>query len=547
MEQIRVLVDNLVNELYGISEKSVISRTDEKFGDYSSNIALQIAGKLGQNPRDVATKISENFKNDMITKIEVAGPGFINITLSDAALFNLLSVKVDKIYADKTVVIETNNPNPFKAMHIGHAFNAIVADTIANLIQAGGANTYRVSYHGDIGLHVGKSMYSLLRYIGGDPGKLDSIAESDRNDFMSRMYAEGSAAYKDDNAAREEIELLTKQSFTRQDPVFAAVYDKCKGWSFDQIDNDVKRLGNVPIERRFLESDADMRGVKIVKDNTPKVFKESEGAYIFEGSKYGSFDNVFVSKRGTGLYGARDLGLMQLKNEYYHPDKSYIVTAEEQRDYFKGVIAAAELCDPGSRDVTVNIPTGTVKLSTGKMSSRDGAVVNISWLFDQVAEAIVARGGKPTDDSIAAVLRYQFLQVKIGSDVVFDIEEAVSVSGNSGPYLQYAHARARSILRKADSVVGELDASLGLQSGERSLLRKITEYKDVHYKAIEELASHSICNYLYELSQVFNRFYENNRVIGDERQSIRLNLVREYADTIKSGLEVLGIHAPDQM
>lgn len=547
MEQIRDLVDKLVVDFFGINEKCVLSRTDEQFGDFSTNIALQIAGRVGRSPRDIASKIATGLEGDIISSVEVAGPGFINITLSDKALIELLDMQASKPYKGQSVVIETNNPNPFKAMHIGHAFNAILGDTVANLIQAGGANTYRVSYHGDIGLHVGKSMYSLLKYVEGNPSKLDEVAIADRNSFMSKMYAEGASAYKDDPAAKEQIEELTRQSFTREDPVYAAIYDKCKDWSFEQIDQDVARLGNVPIERRFLESDADLRGVKIVKDNTPKVFKESDGAYIFEGSKYGSFDNVFVSKRGTGLYGARDLGLMQLKNEYYHPNRSYIVTAEEQRDYFKGVIAAAELCDPESKGVTVNIPTGMVKLPTGKMSSRNGDVVNISWLFEQVAEAIVKRGGNSDDQSIAAVLRYQFLQVRIGGDVIFDIEEAVSVSGNSGPYLQYAHARARSILRKAEHVDLEDSLDASLQSDERSLLRKITEYGDIKNKAIEELMPHSVCNYLYELSQSFNRFYEKNRVVGDERQLIRLSLVQRYADTIKSGLEILGIHAPEQM
>lgn len=546
MQQIRDLIQNVVLDKFGIKAEVVLSRPEEQFGDYATNIALQISKELGKSPRDTAIEITENLKSEIIKKIDVAGPGFINITLTDEALVSSLDQSFVKKYKDQTIVIETNNPNPFKAMHIGHAFNAILADTIANLIEEGGANTYRVSYHGDVGLHVGKSMYSLLKYTNRDPSKLDSIKVEDRNEFISRMYAEGSQAYKDDDKAREEIEELARQSFTREDPIYAEIYDKCKDWSFEQIDIDVARLGNVPIERRFLESEADQRGVKIVKDNTPKVFKESEGAYIFEGSKYGSFDNVFVSKRGTGLYGARDLGLMQLKKEYYHPKNSYIVTAEEQRDYFKGVIAAAELCFPDQTGVTVNIPTGTVKLTSGKMSSRNGDVINIGWLFEQIADAIVKRGGKSDDLSISAVLRYQFLQVRIGGDVVFDINEATSISGNSGPYLQYAHARARSILNKAD--FNESKNNLNdLQADERSLLRKLTEFNEVVSKSIDELLPHYICNYLYELSQTFNKFYEKNRVIGDDRQEVRLSLVNFYANTIKSGLNILGIHAPDKM
>lgn len=543
MEQIQGLIADKVKELFDQEVTVALTRPDEQFGDFATNVAMQLAKPLGRNPREVAEEICGQLQSEQIAKAEVAGPGFINITVTDDMLYTLAEAQPNKTASD-TVVIETNNPNPFKAMHIGHAFNAILGDTVANLIEAGGAKTYRVSYHGDVGLHVGKSMYSLLKYVDGDPSKLAEIPEAERNSFMSRMYAEGSKAYKDDETAKEEIGRLTKASFTREDSVYAAVYDTVFDWSFEQIDQNVARLGNVPTVERFLESDAEVRGVKIVKDNVPKVFKESDGALVFEGSKYGAFDNAFVSNRGTGLYAARDLGLMQLKNEQYHPDKSYIVTAEEQRDYFKGVIAAAEQCMPELKDVTANISTGTVKLTTGKMSSRDGGVVEIDWLFDQVAEAIKARGGEVSDEMIAGVLRYQFLSVRIGSDVVFDIENAVSVTGNSGPYLQYAHARAKSILSKAEDSTHD---SGELEAGERSLLRKIGQYSEVVEQATAELLPHLICTYLHELAQAFNSFYEKNRVIGDSRQSVRLGLVSSYANTLKSGLEVLGIKAPDRM
>lgn len=427
MEQIQELVALKLKELFGAEVTVVLTRPDAQFGDFATNVALQLSKQLGRNPREIAEQLAAALQHENIVECSVAGPGFINIRLSDQSLLALTLEVPAKPYAETTAVIETNNPNPFKAMHIGHAFNAILADSIANLLEEGGAHTYRVSYHGDVGLHVGKSMYSLLKFVDGNPTKLQEIPEIEQNSFMSRMYAEGSRAYKEDESAKLEIEELTKQSFTREDPIYAAVYDTVFAWSFEQIDRDVARLGNVPIVERFLESDAEVRGVKIVKDNTPKVFKESNGALVFEGSKHGSFDNAFVSNRGTGLYAARDLGLMQLKNEQYHPQKSYIVTAEEQRDYFKGVIAAAELCLPDLRDVTVNISTGMVKLPDGKMSSRNGDVVEIGWLFEQVAEAIKARGGVPDDVSIAAVLRYQFLSVRIGGDVIFDVSEAVSV------------------------------------------------------------------------------------------------------------------------
>ena len=544
MEQLSLAVATIIAAEYDVEATPVFSRPEAQFGDYSTNIAMQLAKQVGKNPRVIAEKLAEKLsETGEYEVIEVAGPGFLNITLKPEALLVLTRKEPQPMRAGQSVVIETNNPNPFKAMHIGHAFNSIVADSLANLLAIDGAAVTRVSYHGDVGLHVGKSMYSLLRYADGDAEKIRTIPETERNSFMSKMYAEGSAAYKNDDAAKAEIDILAQQSFTLNDPLYKEIYELCKNWSFEQIDALVARLGNLPTKARFLESLADPKGVETVKANTPAVFKESNGAYVFEGSKYGSFDNVFVGSNGRGLYAARDLGLMQLKQQLFNPDKSYIVTAEEQKDYFKGVIAAAELALPELRGVTANIPHGTVKLSTGKMSSRNGDVLEVSWLFDQFAEAIRAREGEPKDEIIAGALRYQFLKVKIGGDVVFDVNEAVSLTGNTGSYLQYAHARARRILEKLDTV----SIPSEVRAEDRALVRKLGEYHEIITLAKKSLEPHHICNYLFELAQEFNRYYEKNQVVGNEHEVHRAGLVALYADTLRAGLMILGIVAPEKM
>lgn len=537
----------IVQNLFDVNEPVTVTRPDAQFGDYTTNIALQLSKKVGKSPRDIAEQIAEKLREiGDYQEVGVAGPGFINIRLSDAALLGELAATPEKTRVDEKVVIETNNPNPFKAMHIGHALNAIVADTIANLLELDSDELHRVSYHGDVGSHVGKSMWALLKYIDGDIAKLHAVPANERNGFMSRMYAEGAAAYKADEQAKQAIIHLAQQSFTLEDPLYREVYETCKAWSFEELDTIVARLGNKPVEKRYLESHTDTLGVETVRQHVGDVFIENDGALVFPGSEYGSFDNAFVSSTGRGLYGARDLGLMQLKNNDFHADKSYIITAEEQRDYFKGVIKAAELCLPELKDVTTNIPTGMVVLPNGKMSSRTGEVVEIAWLFDRIAEAIAERGGQPTDDIVAGALRYQFLKVRIGSDVVFDINEAVSLHGNSGSYLQYAHARAKSILEKATAQPAEL-MTIELDSAERSLTRKLTEYTEVVQAAQRDLLPHGICTYLYELCQEFNRFYEKSRVIGSDQEAKRVALVAQYADTLQRGLTILGIHAPDKM
>ncbi len=552
MDDLKTAIADVVKVAFDVPVEPELTRPDEKFGDYASNVALQLAKQLDKKPRDVANQLADALRqkmSDQMSEITVAEPGFINLRLRDKALWGSVSTELaTQPYADKTVVIETNNPNAFKDMHIGHAYNSIIADTIANLLEAGGCNLHRVSYHGDVGLHVGKSMWATFRFIGGEPRKLEEIAESERPAFMSRMYQEGTKAYDEDEEAKQAIGEYTKESFTLTDPVFKEVYETCKGWSFAYFDQVLTRLGSKPIERRYFEREADEIGRKTVEDHIGKVFERSDGAVIFPGEKYGLHTRVFISSQGNTLYEARDLGLIQLKAHEFKPDVSYIVTAVEQKEYFKVVFKAAELALPDLAGVTHNIPTGTVKLSSGKMSSRKGTFINIGWLIDEISKALLAKGGEgaATQDAIIGALRYTLLKVRTGGDVIFDISEAISLEGNSGPYLQYAHARARSILKKhkAENPKSEEET---LEPEERSLLRKVSEYPEIVEDSVKGLLPSHITTYLYELAQVFNRFYEHNRVIDDPRQDIRLQLVKSYADTLKNGLELLNIPAPERM
>ncbi|HEX6462424.1 MAG TPA: arginine--tRNA ligase [Candidatus Saccharimonadales bacterium] len=548
-DRLEKLVHDVVRHLFTVQVIVDISRPDPQFGDAATNVAMQLARELKKPPREIAEAIAAEIEKDAdIAKVEVAGPGFINVRFTDVALARFLyhSELASLERAGETVVIETNNPNPFKDLHIGHAYNCIIADTIANLLEASGAETHRVSYHGDVGLHVGRSMWAILKFVDGDAAKLDAIELKDRAAFMSKMYVEGAKADKEDEKAHAAIEALVQQSFQPDDPLFKHVYETCKLWSFNYLDTIIERLGSRLAEKRYLESEADTLGVKTVKNNIDDIFTESKGAIIFKGEDYGLHTRVFIASRGTGLYEARDLGLMQLKQRDYNPDKSYIITAEEQKDYFNVVIKAAELAMPALKGITENISTGTVKLSTGKMSSRTGEVLNIEWLFAQLEAAIKARGAEPNEAIITAALRYAFLKVRIGSDVIFDINESVSVEGNSGPYLQYAHARACSILAKSKKAP-KASGTMQFDNYERALVLKLQEYREVTVRAMDELLPHYICTYLYELAQTFNRFYEHSRVIDDPREQLRLALIAHYAETLRHGLGLLAIPAPEYL
>ena len=540
------VISEIITKLFDQNVSVQLTRPDPKFGDFATNVALQLAKPLGKNPREIAESIAEELRgHEELSEVSVAGPGFINVTLSDQAVLESLKVRPATNRAGKTVVIETNCPNPFKAMHIGHALNAILADTMANLLAVDGASVHRVSYHGDVGTHVGKSMWAILREIDGDVSKLDAIPADKRNEFMSRMYVEGARAAKESPEARVEIDELAKQSFVLDDPLYKQVYEICKAWSFDEIDANVARLGNVPIERRYVESETEEPGKKLIKEKTPEVFTKSDGAYVFKGSQYGAFDNVFIGSHGNGLYGAHDMGLIQLKHQDYpNLDLSITVNGEEQAAYFRGVIAASELAIPELKGKLFNYATGLVKLTTGKMSSRTGEVITIDWLFNEFKKAIKKAGGEPTDEVVAGALRYQFLKVKIGSDVVFDINDAVSLTGNTGSYLQYAHARARGILAKSEQAVA---FPTELFDEDRLLVRKLSEYAEAVNRATESLEPHHVCAYLFELAQEFNRYYEKNQVVGSDKEAHRVGLAAVYADILEAGLTILGIVAPERL
>lgn len=194
-----------------------------------------------------------------------------------------------------------------------------------------------------------------------------------------------------------------------------------------------------------------------------------------------------------------------------------------------------------------HLTNGTVRFGDGtKMSSRLGNVSRAADVIEMVRTKV--RDLVQDESQIEAVtlgaIKYVFAKYRLGGDIAFDVEETVSLNGNSGPYLQYAHARARSILRKANqqpTTEGDLDEN------ERQLLRKLGEYHEVLERAGRELMTHHICTYLYELAQTFNRFYESSRIIGDEREALRLGLVQHYAATLADGLQLLGITAPEQL
>ncbi|MDB5168755.1 MAG: argS [Candidatus Saccharibacteria bacterium] len=540
-------------QLFGQDVAIELTRPEEQFGDYATNVALQLAGRLQRNPREVAEELAAKLREvlkDKLQEVSVAGPGFINLRFNDAALLEAAAQHPERSLLGKNIVAEYSDPNPFKVLHAGHLYTSVVGDAIANLLQQAGATVHRVNFGGDVGLHVGKTMWAIIKRLEGEnPDRLQSITIEERSEWMAAAYVEGTNAYETDEQAKQEIIAINKRVYqlhTDQDheSPFAQVYWTCRHWSYKYFDTFYDRIGS-HFEKYYPESETAPIGLQTVRDHIGDVYQESNGAIIFNAESYGLHTRVFINSEGLPTYEAKDVGLIMKKWADYTFDQSIIITGNDIVEYMKVVLKSIEQFMPELPARTRHLTHGIVKLEGGtKMSSRLGNFLRAVDVLDAASEANKAATGQDNDQTVLGAVKYAFLKNRIGGDLIYDPQESVSLEGNSGPYLQYAHARARSILRKAE---GQASVLVDLQPGERSLVRKISEYPEVVNRATAELMPHHICSYLYELAQTFNRFYENNRVIGDEREAVRLHLVNHYADTLRSGLQVLGIPAPEQM
>jgi len=554
-QELETRVAQACQVLFGIETTVELARPEERFGDYASNVALQLAGQMDKNPREIAealaVKLRENLA-DQLSDVSVAGPGFINLKLNDQALKQSLDTLPAKSLAGQKIVAEYSDPNPFKVLHAGHLYTSIIGDAIANLLQQAGGEVHRVNFGGDVGLHVGKTMWALLRVLGGEkPEKLRLIPDYQRSEWLAEAYVEGTQAYDEDETAKAEIIELNKRIYALHeqhdhDSPFAQIYWTCRQWSYDYFDEFYARIGS-GFEKYYPESHTAPIGLKTVHEHIGPVYEESDGAVIFDGEKYGLHKRVFINSEGLPTYETKDVGLIMLKKQDYDFDKSIVITGNEQEQYMAVVLKSIEQFAPELTQATTHLTHGLVKLQGGvKMSSRSG---NFLRAVDVLKAAAIANQELAGDDNPVTVLgavKYAFLKNRMGGDIIYDPKESVSLEGNSGPYLQYAHARARSILRKAESTP-ELPQAASFEAGERTLVRKLSEYSEVIDQATRDLMPHHVCTYLYELAQTFNRFYETNRVIGDQRQDVRLALVSHYAETLQAGLKLLGIGAPDKM
>jgi arginyl-tRNA synthetase len=604
--QLQDLLERILKELAFSSPSVVVFRPENPHhGDYATNVAFLIGKEQKKNPIDIAHTIVDYLlqkknegKNQKefkilqdIEKLSIAGPGFINITLTHARFSSNLSqvIKDKEGYGKscqlpaascqpKNIMVEFAHPNTHKAFHIGHLRNITTGESIVRLLEAGGNTVIRANYQGDVGMHIAKCLYALMRFpaISSELSTAREKGLHEKIALLGKAYAAGSQAYEENEAAKEEIGEINKKIYAK-DPDIYPLYEETRQWSLLYFDLIYKRLGS-RFDRLYFESEVYESGKKHVEEGVKRgIFVKSDGAIIFPGETLGLHNRVFVTREGNPTYEGKEMGLGPLQFAEYHPDRIIHIVGPEQAGYFEVCFEALGQLFPDTRGREEHLVYGWVKLKHGKMSSRTGNVVYAEWLLDEVKTSIYkildqsqTKYKKEDREAIAetcaiAAVKYSILKVGLSQEIAFDIEESINIHGDSGPYLLYTYARCQSVLRKAESSALSRQPSGDLNEEERQISRLILYFPEIVEEAAAKRAPSDIARYLTDLAKAFNAFYAKHKILDSETvrqsdsQSVsmsqsevalpshRLLLTAATAQVLNNGLYLLGIGTIERM
>lgn len=538
-----------------VSDVQLAHPEDLAHGDYATSVALAGASMAKKNPKALAEEIVGAMGEvDGVAKIEVAGPGFINFTLARGffpeSVKEILSAgekwgSNDHVKGYK-VIVEYSQPNPFKPFHIGHLMSTTVGESISRFVEFSGANIFRANYQGDIGLHIAKAMWGLQKE------KLDASSVED----LGKAYVTGAGAYEDDAKVKEEIHALNKRLYAN-DPELKSIYDTGRATSLAHFDDLYKVLGS-HFDHFFFESEIASRGVELVKEGLKKgIFEESDGAIVYKGEKVGLHTRVFITSQKTPTYEAKEVALAEAKQKVFSFDLNITTIAVEQDNYFKVVEAALGELLPEFAKKYTHVAFGMMQLASGKMSSRKGNIITgESLLADMRAKAMakmeerdLGEEKQAIADAVAvAAIKYGILKQARGKNIIFDPEASLSFEGDSGPYLQYSHVRACAVLRKAKEE--KITASTNAVPEESvELERLLYRFPEVVFRSAKESEPHYVTTFLTELAASFNGWYAQGKIVdsADQYSPYNVAITQAFATTMKNGLWLLGIQAPERM
>ncbi len=541
------------------TEDKLETPPQEEFGDLSFT-CFGLAKEQKRNPNEIANEIVSKIKihkGSVIEKVEAKG-AYVNFFFNYAKLAELVlkgKKELPKIGKGKTYMVEFAHPNTHKGFHIGHLRNITIGESLSRILEFSGYKVVRTNYEGDIGPHVAKCLWGILNLYKG------RIPKENKGEWLGKAYAEASQKIGVNPDLEKEVDEINKKLYEGEDKKLLELWKKTRQWSLDYFDGIYKEVGT-RFDKLYFESQIEKRGIEISKEAIKKgVAKVSEGAVIIGLEKYELGIFVLITKDGTPLYSAKDLGLAEKEFTDFNPDYIIHVVGSEQTFYFKQLFKTFELIKSKVANKSYHLVYGLVRLQEGKMSSREGTVILYTDLRNKVvkkvAEEIKQRNPKLPKKFVedlalkigVSALKYQMLKISPEKDVAFDWQQSLELQGDTGPYIQYAYTRCTSILKKAKKWKNVFSVE-SLNDEEKKIVKLLSNFTKIVEQSSKDLRPHYVCNYSYDLSTVFNNFYEKHRVLNaetDELKNFRLNLVKATQTVLGKCLELMGMHVVEKM
>ena len=596
-QQIMAATMAAVKALYQqeVPEKMVqLQKTRSEFEGHLTLVIFPFVKITRKSPEQIGQEVGAYLVEhcEAVSKFNVV-KGFLNLTIADSAWLSMLSdIDADPHYGEKSVqedsplvMVEYSSPNTNKPLHLGHVRNNLLGWSLAQIMQANGNRVVKTNIVNDRGIHICKSMLAWLKWGNGETpessGKKGDHLIGDYYVAFDKHYREevktlteqfmlsGLPAEKAEEQAKQEAPLIKEAhemlvKWEQNDPEVRALWEKMNSWVYAGFDETYQKMG-VSFDKIYYESQTYLKGKAKVEEGLAKGLFErhDDGSVWADLTNEGLDQKLLLRSDGTSVYMTQDIGTAEMRYEDYPIDKMIYVVGNEQNYHFQVLsILLDRLGFKWGKELT-HFSYGMVELPNGKMKSREGTVVDADDLMELMvsdARRVSDEAGKNADMTeeekreIARIvgmgaLKYFILKVDARKNMLFNPEESIDFNGNTGPFIQYTHARIRSILRKA----AEIPQTLGnpeLNEKETELIQKMSEYGAAVEQAGKDYSPSGIANYCYELTKLFNQFYHDysilNEADGQVRQ-MRLVLAKNVAKIIKNGMALLGIEVPERM
>lgn len=539
---------------------SVEASQNPIFGDYSSNIALS-----HKPPREYAEELIKKLKNNedllkLVEKIDVAGAGFINFWLKkDILLSNLIEIDSEKEKygmsdqgKGKLTIVEYSSPNIAKPFGVGHLRSTVIGDAIANLMEATGWKVMRDNHLGDWGTQFGKMIYAIKTW--GDEEKIKKsefpVAE------LVKLYVKFHEASQTDETLEDSARNWFKK-LEDGDIEARRIWQECVDWSWVEFNKVYDLLGikfskDFNGGRGFGESFFETRMKSVIDElNAKKLLKVGEGGaqlVFFDKDKYPPA--MIIKKDGATLYHTRDLATDKYRLEKYNPDLIINEVGSEQSLYFQQLFEIERLLGWYKEGARVHVGHGLYLMDGKKMSTRAGKTIELNEVLTEAVVRAKKLGNETTTNAravgIGAIKYFDLLHQPL-TNINFDWDSMFALEGNSGPYLQYTVARTNSVIAKAKAKNTKLEMPKDVGGEEMTVLRNLIRFSEVIDVAAKNYSPNLLCNYLYDLAQKYNGFYNKEKIIGSDNEQFRLSLTAATGQVLKNGLKILGIETPERM